>query len=559
MRKALSDMSYHNNTTYSVQLELSSLDYLHFTLLLLMFLACLFGNILVISAISVTRKLRVAAFILIINLSVCDLLTAVCGIPFTLIVYNLFYRSQYYPYGEFGCKTLWSFTTYAKTSSVLTLATIAVERYVNTASINIKLTQRTSYIVIAINHLVAFLVTIPYSVYLQYKVTPSGVFCYEVWSVPWHMEAYTIILFIIQYALPLCIMIIFYLSTWRKIYVRNKSVIEMSEDYESKMEWQEDSHKTSITETICSTLSRKMSKEIVKGNSSFMETTSSTIAKKSSFSIMRSQSWDITNRRCKRERTPAMRRASDGSCLKKRKTEESNKEIIPYRRTLLANKNQPSSQNSLQVPSVQETPVRRKQQYSIPNSVSISESLCSTDSIRDRKRFNKSGYRSQIAYMRHRQSIKTLRMFTVVVLVFACFSLPNQVYQWCLIDFPYLSHNVAHIFILLSYVSSIVNCWIYGSYHSCIRRAYLRLILCSCFKKKKKFKKQESFLSVPTSPSLYPQRQEQMFRERKTSFDLMFQEHNRNFDRIKHLYRVSNVEEESEDVDDEFRSFIDET
>ena len=73
-------------------------------------------------------------------------------------------------------------------------------------------------------------------------------------------------------------------------------------------------------------------------------------------------------------------------------------------------------------------------------------------------------FRSQTAYTRHMQTVRTLKMFTVVVVVFACFALPNHI-NWILTDFArsyrppqYLSK----MFFVLTYVSSVVNCWIYG-------------------------------------------------------------------------------------------------
>lgn len=59
------------------------------TILSLILIACLFGNLLVITAISRTKKLRIPSYILIVNLSVCDMLVAVSAIPFRYLLLQL--------------------------------------------------------------------------------------------------------------------------------------------------------------------------------------------------------------------------------------------------------------------------------------------------------------------------------------------------------------------------------------------------------------------------------------------------------------------------------------
>ena len=438
--------------------------------LLLMLAACLFGNILVTTAISRTRKLRTAPNFLVINLSICDMMTAVCAIPFTLIVYNIYCGSQSYPYGEIGCKLLWPITTYASNCSVFTLAAIAVERYLYISAINIKFTKRVSLVALLIIHFLAVVAVIPYIMKLKYVLSEEEVVCYEEWGDEWQMKAYTISLFVIQYALPLIIMAIFYFLAWRTLYIHNNSVIKMSEEYEKRMDWQEQ-YSSCISNT---TLPKHIS----------------TMTKKESVPPKK------TRQLCNIARQLFQR----GNTM----TSE--------------NKAQYRSQNTF----ISEQKVTYQRKTSTLSFSHKSKRLHNTENIRESKRFCKSSYLSQTSYVRRRQSIRMLKMFTVVVIVFACFALPNQL-TWFLHDFSSLPENTSDIFILLTYVSSVTNCWIYGGFHNGIRKAYIHTICCLCCHRKYKRQRHSTTISTTPSFSLYDNRQNGLFRQRTLSFNLMFE------------------------------------
>lgn len=427
-----------NNTTLPRQLSTDSEAKI--IILCLILIACLFGNILVSSTILATKKLRTPSNILIVNLSMCDMLTASCAIPFTLI-YNLYTGGDTYSYGIFGCKLLWPFSTYVHNCSVFTLAAIAVERYMSISSVNTRFTKRVTCFVIMVIHVCGLTAVIPYSV----KLTIDDGKCNEKWEYSWQETAYTISLYMIQYVIPLIIMAIFYSLAWRKLYINNMFIINMSEEYERKMDWK------------------------------------------------RSYLIDL------------------------RKSAHVNDSLTLSSISQIVNK---SEENKPRVPNdkrVTYVTVRDRAQICIPTE--------------DVKRFNKSQFLSQESYIRHRQSVRTMKMFTVVVIVFAITSLPNHI-SWFLHGYQTLTPVITFLFIMVSYVSPVINCWIYGWFNSGIRIAYFQMMPCSWYHRRRGFNTQTSYnttsSNMPISPSLYSRRQEEVFRRRMSLFNNIFREYKDN-------------------------------
>ena len=520
MNNSTTSTNYHFHAGISPHLQI--------VILSLILAACLFGNLLVIVTIIRTKKLRIYSNFLIVNLSVCDMMTAIGGIPFTLMIYNIYYKSKYYPYGEVGCKILWPFTTYAHNCSVFTLAVIAFERYLNISFIHTKLTKRRSVIVIVAIHILAIIVVIPYSINLKHVMGESEVYCYEEWGDEWHKKVYTISLFIIQYALPLNLMTIFYLLAWRTLYSQNNLMIKMSEDYERKMDWESSYPNTPRSDSIVTKLSWNLGDNDSISNTSFMTNTSSMFGN-----------------------DPSEQEVSSGSDMKiisksvQTMSDETGVNSIRRKRRYL-HRTDTIDKTLHGKYTKSQTPTMAHQKFS---SVRHSSSIGSLINLR---RFNtRTPYSSKTAYVRHRQSIKILKMFSVVVIVFACFALPNQLI-WLLHDFSHLPVILSDIFILFTYVSPMVNCWIYGGFHRGIRKAYIRTICCCYYKKR-----MDRNISNPMATPFYNSRQEELFRRRMSFFNEMFDNCTENLGQRKHLYPVVNIAEETENIDECTGGFID--
>ena len=70
----------------------------------------------------------------------------------------------------------------------------------------------------------------------------------EAWGNDWERKTYTVVLLLLQYIIPLCVMALSYLLAWRKLYAHNESMIRMQEEYEQSMEWNVPQRKKSQVE-----------------------------------------------------------------------------------------------------------------------------------------------------------------------------------------------------------------------------------------------------------------------------------------------------------------------
>lgn len=628
-----------------------------------MLVACVFGNVLVITAIGRTRKLRTPSNYLIINLSLCDMINAIAAIPFTL-VWNRVYEFRTFPYGEFGCKLLWPLATYAKTCSVFTLAAIAVDCFLNISYMNVILTKKKVYVVLYVLHVLAVIAVIPYTVKLTYTDNGTVANCTESWDLAWQQNAYTISLFVIQYGIPLSVMSCFYALAWYRLYRRNKTVIEMSEEYEKKMEWSETgSMYSSDTDSIDSSfhdpsrlqngfltppVARKKS-TVIRKASVFSERINSRLLE-SETPVMRSRprviERKITRRKeslahqrvhesrastdCSFERTLLKnlrnnyekkkerntgnnhtcyldkqrnscstncdgkyrnscsdnyhgksrnscssnlegknrnscsgnysenyignhRNSHDRTYLQKHKNSCSINHQQKHRGSYSVNYRQKkggeSYSNSNQRQERRRSSTAFIENYrqsnnarwnskntrlqtfilSIKTKISSSKAdknsyftadnnnYCSSSNkteTRKGKKFRNSSFLSQTSFVRHQQTVKILKMFTIVVIIFMCVELPNQL-AWLIGN--QLSVLI-RVLMLLTYISSVVNCWIYGGFHTGIRKAYFQLLCCSTPGSR------PDHTSTVSAHSMYDCRMEKVVVERNTSFNQMFED-----------------------------------
>ena len=143
---------------------------------------------------------------------------------------------------------------------------------------------------------------------------------------------------------------------------------------------------------------------------------------------------------------------------------------------------------------------------------------------------------SHVSAIRHKQTKRTLAMFILVVLMFAVMQLPNHIIWLTSIS---TVNNLLYFFVVLTYVSPALNCWIYGMCNKRFRCAYvriLRLSLCGDG-------------SADKQPSLLEKMKQNELEERRTLFTNMFEDHKKNFDNFRHLY---NLREDEEDKEEEF-------
>lgn len=178
----------------------------------LIFLFSVTGNTLVILTVVLLRKMKTVPMILTANLAACDLITTVSSITFDLPEYEL----GYWPYGGVLCKIIWPLATFSTNAAALTLVAISVDRYISIVcplNLQYRITKGKCLKIIAAIHVVSALAVVPYVVILKYNESPAGAICEENWPDGYSLDkVYTVMLFVLQYGLPVIVMSTVY--TW---------------------------------------------------------------------------------------------------------------------------------------------------------------------------------------------------------------------------------------------------------------------------------------------------------------------------------------------------------
>ena len=172
----------------------------------IVFYCCLFilsfGNLMVIVIVKGKRKRTINDYF-ILNLAVSDLTFLWFSLPFyTYELFQEFYKNAFY------CKFIWPMMSITLSVSVFTLASMAVERcrgIINPLQPRIKL--QATLVWILVTWICAFVTMFP----LMIVTRPDKVMCFEAWPEAYYRQAYTAVLFALQYAIPLIVIAIAYL------------------------------------------------------------------------------------------------------------------------------------------------------------------------------------------------------------------------------------------------------------------------------------------------------------------------------------------------------------
>ncbi|EDO39036.1 predicted protein, partial [Nematostella vectensis] len=170
------------------------------------------GNSLVAYIICSNRRLKTASNFLILNLAICDLLTPLVSIPFDFALEEHEYT---WLYGRAMCRLLWPLATLSATSSALTLAAISLDRYlIIMHPFRSRLTKRQVLFIVIGIHFFSCVVVSPYVAFLNLE----GSVCQETWPAQKYRKAYTVVLFLVQYAFPLLYMVTMYTMALFQLY-----------------------------------------------------------------------------------------------------------------------------------------------------------------------------------------------------------------------------------------------------------------------------------------------------------------------------------------------------
>lgn len=203
--------SNHQNTTAH--------DSLIAVKLVCMSLICLIGvigNILMCTTLAGHRRKSSEMFVL--NLVITDLL--VCGVSIPLDMYDHL-NEETFPYGSVLCKIIWPSQTLLVLVSIMTLTAMAVERYrAIITPFKPKLKKMEIFKCIIAIWLLGLAVVSPYVKALTYDNRS----CNEVWSGPNDANYYTLVLFVIDYCIPLTIISYCYVRVGLKLHKSNSAL-----------------------------------------------------------------------------------------------------------------------------------------------------------------------------------------------------------------------------------------------------------------------------------------------------------------------------------------------
>lgn len=200
-------MELNESSTQPGTKEALSFKIFKITFYSLILLLCLVGNSMVVFVVCRTKRMRIPSNLLILNLALCDLVTPITSIPFDLALEE---NDYVWPFGGILCKTLWPLATLSATSASLTLAFISLDRYrVIMHPFRQRLSSKQVKYAIGIIHLLSLLFVSPYIYFLDLV----SLKCQEKWPAFSYRQAYTVVLFVVQYGIPLAFMSVMYTIT----------------------------------------------------------------------------------------------------------------------------------------------------------------------------------------------------------------------------------------------------------------------------------------------------------------------------------------------------------
>lgn len=215
-----------NGTTQALaKTDLSVARYLVFGPIFLFSVA---GNTLVIMTVLLLRKMKTVPMIFIANLAACDLTTTISSIAFDLPITKL----DYWPYGAALCKIIYPLATLSTNAAAFTLVAISIDRYsaiICPLNLRFRITSGKCYKMIFTIYCVAFFAVVPYAVVLTYGNDEAGKpSCDENWWDPRAAKIYTVVLFLLQYGIPLVVMSVAYVAIGFKLFKNTRKAAALT-------------------------------------------------------------------------------------------------------------------------------------------------------------------------------------------------------------------------------------------------------------------------------------------------------------------------------------------
>ena len=158
---------------------------------------------------------------LMLNTVACNVFLVVISIPIELSIRH----THHYPFTNFVCKLIDPMSTYFFNCCVFTYVAIAFERWIVVSSMTYAPpTKVQTFLVFLAIHVCALFSVIPYMPVLQVMDYKGQIVCGETWEMT-SRKSYTLSLFLLQYGVPVPLLVVFYSKTWFIVFKSNKTII----------------------------------------------------------------------------------------------------------------------------------------------------------------------------------------------------------------------------------------------------------------------------------------------------------------------------------------------
>lgn len=180
----------------------------------MVFFVGLSGNLLVCIVVVQQRRMRTVVNYFTLNLAVSDLIVIMIYLPSQLAAYE---NNQNWPLGHTGCRIIYSIVPVCLTTSIATLLAISCERFRGIVfPFQPRLRLKTVHKIILLIWLVSLSTAMPLMFVAGIKHKGNKVFCDEHWPSAASFRSYWIAMFLVQYVIPLFVMIVLYgIAGWK--------------------------------------------------------------------------------------------------------------------------------------------------------------------------------------------------------------------------------------------------------------------------------------------------------------------------------------------------------
>lgn len=191
---------------------------------IIVFIVGVIGNAVVCVAVIRRKRMRTSNNIFTFNLALCDLLNVLIFLPTQMAAFE---NDHNWATGDFMCHVTYILVPLCLSASIGTLLAITSDRYRAIAyPMKPRLSGKKVKIILAVIWISSFLICVPLIfVAGEQRPAPGKVYCDEEWPEPIYAKIYWNFIFVIQYVLPLAIIVV--LAVLIAVKIRQNNAMQM--------------------------------------------------------------------------------------------------------------------------------------------------------------------------------------------------------------------------------------------------------------------------------------------------------------------------------------------